>query len=415
MRLAFVQFGPFGEAERRFAAGGPETFYAQRYSVDFVKSLVPRAEDLTVIHLSRDDVEDRLPSGVRSLGIELYPKGRRPRYLDVLRVLRQVRPDHVVVATPAAFIISWALLAGARVLPLLADSFGERSTRRQVEAALLAQLLNSRRIDFVANHNLAASLDLVRIGVAPEKVLPYDWPTLVHPLAVPPKSAPTSAERTIVYVGQVTESKGVGDVIEAVALLNARAGGVRWRATIAGGTSEELARKAESLGVGALVSFVGRVSHDRVVPLMSQHDIVVVPSWNEYPEGLPMTIYEALCSGTPVVASDHRMFKLKLVDGENALIFPAKQPAALAACLERLSDDGALYTRLSRQGEAAAAGFFCPLKFHELISRWLDGSDQSRRELSTFSLASGRYDATLAKHGVPVPVAGEGLLRSLLR
>ena len=415
MRLAFVQYGPFGEAERRFAAGGRETFYAQKDSVDFVKGLAGKVEELTVLHLSRDDPEDRLPSGVRSLGIELYPKGRRPRYVDVLVALRRARPDHVIVCTPAAFVITWALLARARVLPLFADSFGERSATGRVKAGLLGQLLNSRRIDWVANHNLAASLDLVRIGVAPEKVLPWDWPALFSPRAIPAKALPTSGERTIVYVGQMGETKGVGDVIEAVALLNARADGPRWRATIAGGTSEALARKAETLGVGAQVAFVGRLDHERIVPLMNEHDVVVVPSWQEYPEGLPMTIYEALCSRTPLVASDHRMFKLKLIHEENALIFPAKQPAALAEALDRLTRDGALYSHLSRRGEVAAASFFCPLKFEQLISSWLDGSQESRRELSTFSLASGRYDTTLAEHGVPVPVAGEGRVRSLLR
>src|SRR5450432_170058 len=361
MRLSFVQFGPFGEAERRFAAGGSETFYAQRYSVDFVGSLASKVEDLTVIHLSRDDAEDRLPSGVRSLGIELYPKGRRPRYLDVLAALRRVRPDHLIVSTPASFLIGWALLSKVRVLPLLADSFGEGGTKAKVKAGLLAQLLNSRRVDWVANHNLAASMDLARIGVAPEKILPYDWPALVSPMEIQPKAPPTSAERRIAYVGQVGETKGVGDVIEAVALLNARKEGPRWRATIAGGANEALAAKATALGVGAEVDFVGRVAHERIVPLMNEHDVVVIPSWQEYPEGLPMTIYEGLCSRTPLVASDHRMFKLKLIHEENALIFPARQTAALAESLDRLSRDGAPYTRLSEQGKNAAADFFCPL------------------------------------------------------
>ena len=266
------------------------------------------------------------------------------------------------------------------MLPLLADSFGETSAKAKIKAALLGQLVNSHRKDWVANHNLAAAMDLVRIQVrAGERVLPWDWPALISPL--PPKASPTSAERTVAYVGQVLESKGVGDLIEAVALLNGRAEGPRWRATIAGGMNEALARKAEDLGVGPQVAFVGRMAHERIVPLMNEHDVVVVPSWQEYPEGLPMTLYEALCSRTPLVASDHRMFTLKVIHEENALIFPAKQPAALAECLDRVTRDAALYGRLSRQGDVAAANFFCPLKFDQLISLWLDGSEQSRRKL----------------------------------
>jgi hypothetical protein len=123
-----------GEAVR---GGRPGDFLRSTYSVDFVKRLASKLEELTVLHLSRDDPEDRLPSGVRRLGIELYPNGRRPRYMDVLVALRRTRPDHVIVCTPAAFIITWALRAKARVLALFADSFGERSAKGKVKAGLL--------------------------------------------------------------------------------------------------------------------------------------------------------------------------------------------------------------------------------------------------------------------------------------
>ena len=45
---------------------------------------------------------------------------------------------------------------------------------------------------------------------------------------------------------------------------------------------------------------------------MSAHDIVIVPSRHDYPEGLPMTIYEALAMRTPLVVSDHPMIKAGL-------------------------------------------------------------------------------------------------------
>jgi glycosyltransferase involved in cell wall biosynthesis len=399
MRLVFMQFGPYAEAVHRFAAGGPETFYAQRYSVDFVGGLAASA-DVTVLHLSRDDVEERLPSGIRSLGVELFPRGRKPRRLDLVNTLRRLRPDHLIVASPLPFAIAWALANGIRVLPLFADSFRGRGVKARLTSALLAWLLNNRRIDWVSNHNLAASLELARIGVGPQKVLPFDWPAFMSPAERPPKELPSAPEMKLFYVGQVTELKGVGDILDAIRGLNARAEGPRWRATIAGGHDEALARKAEALGVAARVEFVGRVPHDRVVPLMNQHDVVVVPSRHEYPEGLPMSLYEAFCSRTPLLASDHPMFRLKLTHDQNALVFRAGDPAALAEQLERLGRDPALYARLSRGGEDAAADFFCPLKYHELISRWLSGTAEDREALASYSLASGRYDRLLAGRGM---------------
>ena len=41
-RLAFGQAGDYAEAFDRFAAGGRETYYAQRYTVDFVGRLASR-------------------------------------------------------------------------------------------------------------------------------------------------------------------------------------------------------------------------------------------------------------------------------------------------------------------------------------------------------------------------------------
>jgi glycosyltransferase involved in cell wall biosynthesis len=405
MRLAIVQFGAFAEAARRFAAGGKETYYAQKYAVDFVSGLAARVEELTVIHLGRDDAEERLPSGVRSIGLQLYRPGQRARRLELLRLLRRLRPDHLVLSSPLPFVLSWARVSGVRVLPLFADSFNDPSFKVRATSAALASLLNSKSIEWVSNHNLAASLDLVRIGVSPGKVLPHDWPALITPDERPAKELPTSAVLRAFYVGQLTEPKGLGDLIDAVATLDGKNGGRPWHLTIAGGTSDEFARRAAALGASERVHFEGRIPHDRVVPLMNEHDAVVVPSRHEYPEGLPMTIYEGLCSRTPLVVSDHPMFRFKVFDGDNVLMYPASQSAKLADCLSRLDREPDLYRRLSIQGGASASDFFCPLKYHDLVTRWLSGTAEDRQVLSTYSLASGRYDAVLAKRDIIVPAS----------
>jgi glycosyltransferase involved in cell wall biosynthesis len=391
MRLVILQYGNYAEAEHLFASGGRETYYGQRYSVGFVAELAARIDTLTVLHLSRNDAEEELPSGVRSLGLDLYPRGRRARHLELLRTLERLRPDHLILGAPLPLVVAWALMRGVRILPLFADSFLAQGIKARFKFAALARLLNNKRVDWVSNHNLAASLDLVRIGVAADKVLPFDWPHPVSPADRSPKELPTEGEFRLIYVGQVTEEKGVGDLIEAVRLLNAGPAGRRWTATIVGGHDGALARKAEALGLSSAITFAGAVSHDDVVPLMNQHDAVVVPSRHEYPEGLPMTIYEGLCSRTPIVSSDHPMFKMKLRHGESAMVFPAANPAALAQTVRELGTNPEIYSRLSKGADIAAAAFGCPLKYHELISRWLSGSPEDRRVLSSFSVASGRY------------------------
>jgi glycosyltransferase involved in cell wall biosynthesis len=66
-----------------------------------------------------------------------------------------------------------------------------------------------------------------------------------------------------------------------------------------------------------------------------------------YEERLPNGITEALGARTPIIASDHPMFAGHLVDGETGMVFPARQPRAMADKIDRLLGDPALYARLS--------------------------------------------------------------------
>ena len=44
LRVTLVQFGDFAEAFWRFANGGAETYYAQKYTFDFIASLAARID-----------------------------------------------------------------------------------------------------------------------------------------------------------------------------------------------------------------------------------------------------------------------------------------------------------------------------------------------------------------------------------
>ena len=59
MRITFVQFGDYAEAVHRFAKGGAETYYAQRYSVEFVGDLATKVEDVTVICVDAEPCDER--------------------------------------------------------------------------------------------------------------------------------------------------------------------------------------------------------------------------------------------------------------------------------------------------------------------------------------------------------------------
>ena len=60
MRIGFVQHGDYKQAWERFKQGGEETYYAQRYSVDFVENLTEKFEFVGICAMLGDKPYDCL-------------------------------------------------------------------------------------------------------------------------------------------------------------------------------------------------------------------------------------------------------------------------------------------------------------------------------------------------------------------
>jgi glycosyltransferase involved in cell wall biosynthesis len=161
------------------------------------------------------------------------------------------------------------------------------------------------------------------------------------------------------------------------------------RLQVAGaGKVERFAKLAARLGVADRVTFLGLVPNGEIPGMMHAADAVVVPSRHSFPEGLPLTLYEALASRTPVVASDHPMFAGHLVHDESAVVFPASQPQALAAAIEGLIRDPARYRRISEGSSGAWHRMQNPVKWGEMIERWVRATPADRAWLQAHSVAA---------------------------
>ena len=122
MRIAIVQYGVIKEAFDRFRAGGPETFYAQRYSVEFVASLAERHEFVGVCGFQGEAAGDsRLSPRLHSACIPLL-KGAidAPAVIGLLERWRPVANQNVPsslslkrIGVPAAKFFSYLLFVFA--------------------------------------------------------------------------------------------------------------------------------------------------------------------------------------------------------------------------------------------------------------------------------------------------------------
>lgn len=383
-RLTIVQYaGDFREASERLSKGGAETYRAQRHTVAYVEDLARDLASVTTITGFTDEAYDvTLPSGARAIGAGFVDHfdGRK-----LAELTAQSRPDLLIVRGPLRPVIWWGIRNRVRTLLLLADSFNTQSAKSRLSGALLGLLTRAPNIDWVGNHGLRAAEQLVRIGVPRRKVLAWDYPAFDRPESTPPKTR-AATPATIIYVGLQAEAKGVDDLILATKQLVAAGRPVRL--DLAGRPDNgRLADLIAHHGLGDVVHQLGTIDNAEVIAKMRAADIVVVPSRHAYSEGMPLTIYEALCSRTPLVVSDHPMFAGTVIDGESGLVFPAGDIAALADRLAKLLDDPGLYSRVSEGSAAAWNRLQIPLKWADLLTDWIDDTPASRARLAAHAFA----------------------------
>lgn len=401
-RVVFVQTGDFRAATERISCGAGETFHAQKYSMEVVERLAQNSALAAVLCINAEARHDEvLPSGVRSIGLENIWRQKKP-FDAVMAQLDRLSPTHVVLRIPSVELLNWARSRKVRILPSLADSFAPRSGLRGLRdwwrSRRLGRAVNHASVDRAGNHNIAAAEALAAIGVAPEKIVPWDWPRSPTPADFSAKTAARAARKRLICVGTVSEMKGVGDVLRALAVDPEMGGGATLE-VVGAGEIEEMRALAASLGVTDRVTFTGRIPHAEVGPRMHAADAVLVYSRHAYGEGLPGTIYLGLASRTPLVVSDHPMFVAYLRDGEDVLVAPECAPKALAARLRALFADDELYTRLSRDSDMVFERLTHPVLWGEFIERWLRDTPDDRAWLDAQALSNWRR----APHDMETP------------
>jgi glycosyltransferase involved in cell wall biosynthesis len=152
-------------------------------------------------------------------------------------------------------------------------------------------------------------------------------------------------ETGTVAVGTVTRlmpSKGNQYLVDAVPEITRRQPRARVLIIGEGELQNELKAQAQALGLQKRLTFLG-FQRD-VAAVLAALDIVVFPSlW----EGTPLTAFEALAAGKPIVATDADGLLDILTDRKDALIVPKRNAGALARAVIDLIEQPGLAERLS--------------------------------------------------------------------
>jgi len=391
MRLLILAYaGDYREAVQRFARNGAESYNAQKHTVESVANLVTHLESVTFLCCVTDEsYNELLENGVRAIGA-----GFKTGAVDeqkLIYLIEQQNPTHLVIYPPLRKVFQWAVRNNVKTLGILGESIVVKNWRDRLRTYHLVRLLNQPTVEWVGSYGLATSKRLQTLGVNPNKIVPWDLLMQTSPGTYEPKTLDNRTPPfSLIYVGSLYEAKGVGDVLRAVAALRDRQFPVRLK-LVGRDIDDTFAKLAQTLNITDIVDFLGIISPDEVETRMRETDVVLVPSHHEYTEGFPQTIHHAMCARTPVIASDHPMFREHLEHKVNCVIFPAKDHLALAASIESLLNDRALYARLSEGSYNAWHQLRLPVKWRDLLDRWVFSSPENQQWLYNHRLAADCY------------------------
>ena len=293
------------------------------------------------------------PPGVRH-ALVAWQVARRARAADVVYATSMIRRAAAGAATARCPL----------VVKLVADEAYERAKRtglftgtieefQGVEGGARIRALRRARNLAVsrAAHVFCPSAYLRDIAVG--------WGIPAERISVLPNPAPTvpvlrSREElraaygitgiTLAFAGRLTSQKDLRLALDAIG----RVPGVSLVLLGEGPERATLESHARERGLGDRVRFLGGGTRDDVLELFRAADGSLLSSaW----ENFPHTVVEALAVGTPVIATAVGGVPEIVRDGQNGLLVPACDVAALSAAIERFASDAGLRERLA----AAAA------------------------------------------------------------
>ena len=166
----------------------------------------------------------------------------------------------------------------------------------------------------------------------------------------PPDSITTRGAGAL-FCGTWDRVKGVSYLVEAFERLADDGGPVPLTILGPGRSTAEVMRSIPER-LRRFVAVIERAPEDKVVEEYRRHDLLVFPSTYE---GFGLVVLEAMSQGLPVVATPTGCVPDLIRDGDNGLIVPVRDAAALAAGVRRLMDTPAERTRIGARAAACVA------------------------------------------------------------
>ena len=329
--------------------------------------------DVVAVSTPDDELHEMAQrEGVRVVGVAM----RRPisplhdlrSLLRLIRVFRRERPDMVHSITPKAGLLSMIAAWVCRV-PVRLHTFTGLVFPTAVGLKQKILILTDRITCACATHIVpegeGVKNDLINYGITrkPLRVLGYGnvrGVDMQHYSRTPEVMAAAqpimrSGVFTFVFVGRVVRDKGINELVQAFARLNAQEPATR---LILVGRFEDdldpvLPQTRQTIEQNDAIEAVG--SQADVRPWLAASDALVFPS---YREGFPNVVLEAGAMGLPSIVTDINGSREIVVEGENGVIVPPRDADALYAAMLRFIEAPAEVAQMAANAREMIASRF---------------------------------------------------------
>jgi len=170
-----------------------------------------------------------------------------------------------------------------------------------------------------------------------------------------PKPLPFISNFTAIFIGRLTDDKGVDTLIDAVPKILYQIPDFKLLVAGKGVSAEELKDQVKKLKIQDSVSFLGSLSKADVFENLKSSSLVVVPS--NWPENLPTVCVEALSSGKPIVATQVGGIPEIVEHNENGILVAPHNPDLLSKAITDLLTDTIKLKKFSDHGARSVKKF----------------------------------------------------------
>ena len=194
-------------------------------------------------------------------------------------------------------------------------------------------------------------------GVNPNTVVVHNFPILDELTCFPQRSW-EERDPAVAYIGGISRERGIFELLKAMSLVFPR---VNCRLALAGWFSPpQLQWEVQKRAGSDNINFLGMLSRVQVADFLARMrvGIVVLHPETNFINSKPTKLFEYMCAGIPVVASDFPLWRQIVGNAQCGLLVDPMKPEQIAEAVTYLLTHPREAEQMGRRGRAAAERLF---------------------------------------------------------